>query len=408
MPLAYGLNSFNEHSVPQAETPAVNSPGIYQEYMDFFEKVYETMDKNYYRPVTRDAYDRFLKAFNERIYGKLKEEKKSSSFIRWRSAAYLVDYLKDPEDTFSAFFPPKAAEKYEKQVLGQRVDLGIEGILVPQGYEIVRIEPRSDAYGKGLREKDILTAIDNVSVKTLAEKDVIDKLTPLIDTTVKLDYIEYVTQSKKTADVTSMEYFKQTVFMVPVDVPGVYCLEIKSFNRKTSEDMLRYLSQVEKESGSSLILDLRGNPGGPPLAAREISAFFLESGVELAYFQKKGYPKAMLSVPEIPPQFRFKGQIAILVDEKSGSASELFSGTLQRRKRAVLFGTNTAGKVFLKSMFNFDDNSMLLLITSRGFYSDGAAFDFKGVVPDYVLDDKGADLIGHVAKFLAKNDKARN
>ena len=172
--------------------------------------------------------------------------------------------------------------------------------------------------------------------------------------------------------------------------------------------MFRFLSEIEQKENSALILDLRGNPGGPPLAAREISAFFLQGGEELAYFQKKGHPKAMLSVPEIPSQFQYQGKVAILVDEKSGSASELFSGILQRRKRAVLFGTNTAGKVFLKSMFNFDDDSMLLLITSRGYYYDGATFDFKGVVPDYMVDDKDVDLIHYVANFLTSKDKTRN
>ncbi len=115
--LGHCLNTVMEQSVVNSSAlSAVSSQGTYQEYTEFFEKVYDTMEKNYYQSVTRDTYSRFLKMFNERIYGKLKEEKKSSQFIRWRSAAYLVDYLKDPEDTFSAFFPPKAAEKYEKQV----------------------------------------------------------------------------------------------------------------------------------------------------------------------------------------------------------------------------------------------------------------------------------------------------
>ena len=90
---------------------AQTSKEPYAEYMNFFEKVYEAMDKNYYRPVTKDAYGRFLKTFNEKIYDQLKGQKKSVNFIRWRSAAYLVDYLKDPQDSFSAFFPPKAARR---------------------------------------------------------------------------------------------------------------------------------------------------------------------------------------------------------------------------------------------------------------------------------------------------------
>lgn len=384
-----------------------NDPA-YHEYLTFFEQVYVKMQQEYYFPIKREDFQKFIYVFNTKIYAQLKETGKSSNFIKWRSAAYLVEALRNPEDIFSAFFPPKAAEKYEKEVLGQKIDLGIEGHLTDQGFLISRLEPRADAFEKGLHEQDLLLKIDAADVTTLTEEKINELLTPLENTTVALHYRDHTDQQEKTIEVISKEYFKQTVFLVPVDVPHVFCLQIPKFNRATAEDLTRFMQHILEQGDSSLILDLRGNPGGPPLAAREISAFFLKPKEEFAYFQRKDRPKSSLDVPEIPPAYHYSGDLVILVNKESGSASELFTGILQQRGRATVMGINTAGQVFLKSMFYFDDNSMVLLVTARGFHPDGTVFSFQGVEPNVRKEVEGDELIHFAAEYLAgkRNDKA--
>jgi carboxyl-terminal processing protease len=108
-----------------------------------------------------------------------------------------------------------------------------------------------------------------------------------------------------------------------------------------------------------------------------------------------------LDVPTIPEDYKFNGPLAILVDHDSGSSAELFSGIMQRRGRAALLGKNTAGQVFLKSMFPFEDDSMLLLVTARGHHPDGAVFSFKGVTPDRpVQEGEEVDLIEMASLYL--------
>ena len=375
---------------------------------DFFEKIYKIMDEKYYKPVSREIFDKFVQKFDKQFFAELQKQNQSINFIKWRSAAYLVDDLKDSEDIFSALIPPQFAEKYEKKVLGKRIDLGIEGKLLAGAYIVTKIEPRSDAYLKGLRLKDLIGAIDQQPVSSLSDEKIQELLNPLENAVVMLDYFVFDTKEEKTISVVSQEYFKQSVFMIPVSVPGIYCLQIQTFNRKTSEDMFAYLSWVEKQKNDKgLVLDLRGNPGGPPLAAREISSFFLTPGEDFAFFEGKNQLKAVLDVPKIPQQYHYKGPIVILVDKESESASELFSGVMQSRGRAVLMGTNSAGKVLLKSMFNFDDQSMLLLVTAAGHYPDGRVFSFKGLTPDQPVEDKSADLVHRAAMYLSEKKKTQ-
>lgn len=385
---AASMNAYNDKS--------------YKEYTDFFEKVYQTFEANYYLEPNREVYNHFLEKFNTKIYAQLKSEGKSDDYVRWRSAWYLVDALKSKEDRFTQFYPPKPAVKFQQEALGEKIDLGIEGKKNDIGFVVTRMEPRSDAYEKGLREDDIIMQIDGVSIRGWTQQVIDNKLTPLVNTKVKLFYLSNETKQQKTITAVSKEYFKQTVFLHPVPVNGVFCLEVPKFNRSTGDDMFRFLKLVQAQHPLGLVLDLRGNPGGPPLAAREISAFFLKGGEEFAYFQKRNAPKADLDVPVIDPQYQFTAPIVILVDADTGSAAELFSGIMQFRGRAVVLGVNTAGQILLKSMFPMDDGSMVALVTARGHYPDGSVFSFDGITPDKTISDAPKDgLINLAAAYIA-------
>jgi carboxyl-terminal processing protease len=386
---------------------AKSKPKDYQEYLDFFEKVFKMFEDHYYLEPNRQVYNDFLKKFRTKIYDQLKSEGKSNDYVRWRSAWYLVDALKSKDDRFSQFYPPEPAKEFKQEALGQRVDLGIEGKKVDAGYLITRIEPRSDAYEKGLREGDILLKVDGKDLKNLPPEEINLLVNPMLgpkvtEVTVSITYFSPEQKLTRNISVVTKEYFRQTVFLKPTAVSGVFCLEVPKFNRTTGDDMFRFLELIRPYNPRGLVLDLRGNPGGPPLAAREISSFFLKSGELFTYFQKRGNPKDELDVPQIPDEYKFKGPIAILVDEGSGSASELFTGIMQFRGRATVFGVNTAGQVLLKSTFNFDDGSMVALVTAPGYYPDGSRFSFNGITPDSIIMDAPKDgLINFAAVFLA-------
>ena len=384
---------------PSAANPQLNED--YQQYLAFFEEVFKKMQQEYYYPVTVEDFKKFLYIFNTKIYNQLRGEGKTSNYVKWRSAAFLVDALKAPEDVFSRFYPPTVAKEFETTVLGKKIDLGIEGKVTPGGYLVNRVQIRSDAYAKGLRARDVIVKIGERPVDTLTQKEADDLLVPDEGAQIALRYRDHKDLGLKTIEVTSQEYFKQFVFMLPTKVPDVYCIQIQKFNRMTGEDLERYMNVLLSKKRASLIIDLRGNPGGPPLAARAISGFFLKPNEEFAYFQRRGRPKAWLHVPPFPPEYHFSGDMVILVDAASGSASELFSGVLQHHDRAVIMGQNTAGQVFLKSMFYFDDDSMVALVTGRGFQSDDTVFEYDGVTPDQKIEDSEMDLINYAAEYLA-------
>ncbi len=369
--------------------------------LSYFEEVYKVMAENYYFEVHRSDFDRFLKIFDEKIYPGILLEGKSSDYVRWRSAAYLVDALKQPDDMFSRYWPPKPAQEFVKEVYGKKIDLGIEGHPVDQGYSVDFIEPRSDAYAKGLRANDLIVRFDGAGAATMAAEALQDKLNPLEGAAIAIDYLSGKDRQLRTLTAVSREYFKQGVFERPTDVAGVYCLELQKFNQATPEDFARLLGEIAVREPRGLVIDLRGNPGGPPLAARAISAFFLPNGQELVYFEGRARPKSSLDIPILPPQYHVDWPLAVLVDKGTGSAAELFSGVLQDRKRAVIIGDDTAGQVLLKSLYDLSDGSTLALVNARGHFPDGRPFPFDGVHPDeQAPDDKKDAMVNLAAKYL--------
>lgn len=402
--------------VKQSAPPAVAEDEAYTAYVDFFKEVFQVVQENYYKPVPPEALDRFIEKFRTKIYSQLKDTGKTADYVRWRSAALLIDSIKDPEDVFSAFYPPEPAKEYEGSALAktveieERMELGVSVKKIPQGFMVDFIEPRSDAYEKGLRENDLLMRIDGKPLTDASPEEVLELLRPLVSATVKIDYVSYATREPQSIEVMPKEFFKQTVFPIRTKTPGIYGLELKHFNRKTGEDVLRFLSYFRSQGNiEGLILDLRDNPGGPPLAARELSSFFMTPGADFAYFQKKNQPKALLDVPEIPEQFRYQGPVVILVNKQSGSAAELFSGIMQRQKRAVLIGQPTAGQVMLKSMFHFADESMVVLITARGHHPDGKIFSFSGLTPNRAIGgEENIDLIEYAQKYFIYTKSKQN
>src|SRR5271170_7710403 len=170
------IASFCVLSRPVAADPMANPDKDYKQYTDFFEKVYKTFEDDYYLAPDRKVYDHFLQKFNSNIYAQLKSEGKSNDYVRWRSAWYLVDALRSRDDRFTQFYPPKPAVKFQHEALGEKIDLGIEGQKNDIGFLVTRMEPRSDAYDKGLREDDIILQIDGASVQGMGQDAVESKL----------------------------------------------------------------------------------------------------------------------------------------------------------------------------------------------------------------------------------------
>jgi len=370
-------------------------------YHSFLKEVFDKMDAEYYEPVSAETYQKFVSEFDKGVLSRLKDKQNTVKEIKYLGAGLLTQKLKDPNDSFSGFLPPKEAEEFKSSALGYELGIGVTGKMTKEGYLLQKVELRSDSYQKGIRPGDILLRINGTDVRTLDEEALKKALYPALGTVLDLDVIVPMAKKVQKFQVKVIEFFKETLSSVPTGIPGLYYIKINQFNEKTGEDFPKVVNYFIKQGMQKLIIDLRQNGGGPPLAARDIAGIFFKPNTELFYFQRKNRPKIGLST--LPEPVYFHGQIAILIDRGTGSASELFAGTLRKYNRCILIGTeNSAGKTFLKSMYSFEDKSMLYLITSLAHLYDGEIYDPAGLKPDYIAPEN-ADLFKFVAECLDKH-----
>jgi len=137
-----------------APNPDLQNKPFIKPYLDFFTEVYETMDQEYYLPVSEEIYQQFVNDYKVRVLTRLKDKENVVPEIKHLGAGLLTNKLKSPTDTFSTFIPPIIAEEYESEILGYELGLGITGHLVKTGYLIDKVEFRSDSYQKGIRAGD--------------------------------------------------------------------------------------------------------------------------------------------------------------------------------------------------------------------------------------------------------------
>jgi carboxyl-terminal processing protease len=169
--------------------------------------------------------------------------------------------------------------------------------------------------------------------------------------------------------------------------PTILYLKISFWGRRTVMEAHRQIAQekarLEKEGGG-LILDLRGNQGGQVEAALEMVDALLPAGRTVATIHPIGKEA-------VPYQTSFRGPyyfpVVLLVDHRTASSSELFSGILQGEKRAHLIGTPTAGKDTIQSAIPLDATHLLLLTTGHFQLPGRPRLQGRGLSPDELVQE---------------------
>lgn len=378
------------------------SESTLKKYISYFQTVYDIMDKNYFMPVNRAVFDSFINDFKTKIYlSQVKNKSKVDDNVKHVGTGILITRLKEPTDPFTNFYPPRIVKQFKESALGIAAgDIGIDGTLKDSHFLVTQVEIRSDALKKGITIGDEITKVENKPISGLTEATIKKMFSLPIGQVVHLELISGKTHTPFSATVRSTEYTKESVFLIPTGNEEVACLQLTAFNKETGDDMRRLIdADINKKHITKLILDLRNNGGGPPLAAWDIAGIFLPADQRLFYFQRRNGPPTGLISTTSP--IRYDGSLCILINKGTGSAAELFSGIIQAYKRAVLIGINSAGQVYLKSLFDLDDGATIELTVAKGFLFNGNPIDTGGLIPDIALADSPnlfPSVVGQIGK----------
>ncbi|MCJ8329333.1 MAG: hypothetical protein HRT89_15760 [Lentisphaeria bacterium] len=149
----------------------------------------------------------------------------------------------------------------------------------------------------------------------------------------------------------------------------------------------------------NIIIDLRGNPGGIGILAGTIATLFMGKKSNLG---TSDMPEFKLTIPVWQNEHAFKGRVYVIIDESSGSTSEMFAGSLQELGRVSVIGRQSMGSVLTSYIVKLPDGSRLQYPVGDYKTPGGKSLEGIGVIPNDVLKLKRRDFIKHDDPILAR------
>jgi carboxyl-terminal processing protease len=179
----------------------------------------------------------------------------------------------------------------------------------------------------------------------------------------------------------------QSVAEARLESNGVGYIKLDQFAESSTREMDEALMKLHQQGMQSLILDLRGNPGGLLTTAIEISNRFLPSGTIVS---TRGRTAADNSQETAQYANTWKVPLVVLIDHESASASEIFAAAIQENRRGVIVGETSYGKGTVQTLFPLKSVSGALRLTTAKFYSpSGQEMAGVGVKPDVRVTSNG-------------------
>jgi carboxyl-terminal processing protease len=170
--------------------------------------------------------------------------------------------------------------------------------------------------------------------------------------------------------------------------PGVGYVHFDHFLMPVPEQFTAAVTRFRTQGVSSLVLDLRGNPGGLVAMVRGMGGHLIAERTSLGTMVTQAAPLALTVNPS--PEI-LDGPVAVLIDSLSASTSEVFASGLQAVGRARVFGTRSAGRALPSMIIALPNGDLLQAATGRFEDPKGRAIEGTGVVPDEEIPlDRGA------------------
>lgn len=164
---------------------------------------------------------------------------------------------------------------------------------------------------------------------------------------------------------------------------GIGYIQISEFQSKTDEQFKSALADLKKQGMKSLIVDVRSNPGGLINAASNILDQILPEGTVVYTEDKYGKREDYTSDSNC-----LNCPIAVLVNENSASASEIFAGAIKDYNYGTLIGTKTFGKGIVQTVFPLEDGDAVKITTAKYYTPKGNYIHGVGIEPDIELTYK--------------------
>lgn len=292
-------------------------------------------------------------------------------------------------DPFSQFMEPEAKKDMETETEGKFGGVGMRVAVRDEWLTVITPLPDTPAYRLGILPGDKIIKIEGISTKSMSLTEAVQKLRGEPKTEV---HVTIAREGQK--ELLEFKIIRENIKIQSVKSKllegNIGYIKLIEFIEPSTRDMLKAINDLKTQGMTSLVLDLRNNPGGLLSSAVEVSKLFIGDSKLIVYTEGRAQPRQeYLANPTAPCS---DVSMVVLVNQGSASGSEILAGALQDHHRALILGSQTFGKGSVQSVITLEDGSGLRLTTAKYYTPAGRSIhrDEKtgkgGIDPDIVVD----------------------
>jgi carboxyl-terminal processing protease len=277
-------------------------------------------------------------------------------------------------DRYTAYLTPSEYRVAHRAFVGGYGGIGVT-VLPARGGLLVRSTKPGPANVAGIRPGDTIMAVDGASTAELSFDEAMGRILGVPGSRVTLRVLRG--ERVLTFRIVRRAYRLPVVSSRLVGTVGV--IRLLSFSRHSAQQTQLAVRLLSRAGARSLVLDLRGNPGGLLSEAVRVASLFLRPGSSVVSLAGAHQPLRIL--------YSHGGQASsipldVLVDGRSASASEVVAGALKDHGRATIVGQRTFGKSLVQQIVQLQSGAALKLTVARYLTPAGLDISHGGVQPD--------------------------
>ncbi|MHC5538444.1 S41 family peptidase [Singulisphaera rosea] len=316
----------------------------------------------------------------------------------------------DVLDDYTSYLTPDKLEDLYAMIDGNFVGLGIELKLDTEGLRLVGVIRRGPAWEAGLKVGDQIIKVAGQPVRGLSLDEAAGRLQGSEGTAIDLTVLHSDGSSqgfkiiRRHVEVESVAQAK-----IVDQAGGIGYIQLTGFQKNSAEELDKAVASLKRQGMKSLVLDLRGNPGGLLNVAVDIAEKFIDRGVIVS---TRGRAAGQTQIYRARSKALWTMPMTVLIDRDSASASEILAGALKDHNRAVVMGQRSYGKGSVQSIFSLRSAPAGLKLTTAKFYSpNDRPYSEQGVEPHIAIrvdakpaETKAGDERDETAADLAFGD----
>jgi len=283
-------------------------------------------------------------------------------------------------DPHSVFFDPAQFNQLKQMENSERKGFGSVVSVLPGRVIFLQTLPGTPSAKAGLQPGDEIAAINNYALARMEFDQIVQLLSEARQHEIQLTVRRPGMMRMLTVQLKPEIMDAPSVDRAFLLSPGLGYLRITSFDVATGKLVKETIEKLGGSALKGLVIDLRNNPGGVATAAADVASLFLRPGQRIFTIEGRkqeglGKPQAKdskredVDVPKDAKPYSFP--VAVLINGKSASASEIVTGALQDHDRGLVFGEPSYGKGLVQNVFPLSQQAGLALTVAFYYIPSG-------------------------------------